>query len=117
MISFLDGPAVGQNLTVRRAKFFLRVTVDGDKWDCLNEYWDTARPHENLFVYIAVEKATAVHLKMAKRSESGWYALCQYRFLEPQPPDDAIRDNEKWRAWCMAQTELMAQWRNLIGAE
>jgi len=116
MITFVDGPAPGQTLVVRRAKFFLRVTFDGSKWDCLNEYFDTAAAGETLYVYLLIEKPTAVHLKMTKRSQSGWYAMARYRFLPEQPADADIRENASWRIWCLAQEDLLAEWKRLMGA-
>lgn len=117
MITFLDGPAAGRTLAVRRAKFFLRVTFDGKKWDCLNEMWDEAAAAEKLFVYILTEKPTAVHIKGRTRADSGWYAMARYRFLARQPADADIRANANWRRWCFAEADLLDQWKRLFKKE
>jgi len=121
MMNFVDGPAACTVLRMRRTPLLLRVVRnklvrnDENVWDCLNELEDVARPHEEIFVYILVDKPSPV-LSMRPRSGSGWYWIGSYRFLEQQPAEEILRDNAKWSAWCNARREqLMPEWAKRRG--
>lgn len=41
-----------------------------------------------------------VHIKMSPKSASGYYAMADYRLVEPQPEDAVMRDAGRWQSWC-----------------
>lgn len=79
------------------------VRTDEKRWDALDQLDDLPKSHEEIFVYKLANQPQRVHLKMSKRSESGFYMMAEYRFVEDQPPDDVLRDTIKWRLWCDKQ--------------
>jgi hypothetical protein len=106
LTEFVDGPAAGQCLSLRRAPLFLRVVVNRygreKTWDALDQLHDTPAAGEDLFAYRKVEDGGSIHLYRSPRRLSGWYAMAKYALIEPQPDDRTMRDTEKWRAWCLA---------------
>lgn len=113
MMRLVDGPAAGETLAIRRAPILLRVaknTLARNKervWDALNDLEDVAKPHETLHLYMLMAKPQMVHLKMANRRASGFYAMGFYKFLPEQPDDATMRDNAKWSAWCDANEQRL----------
>lgn len=106
MISFVDGPAAGQVVTLKRAPRYLRVTCTRKgrepTWDALDQLGDEPRADEALYAYRLVEGGHPVHLCMSPRRLSGWYVMGKYALVEPQPDDRTMRVTEAWRAWCVA---------------
>ena len=51
MTTFIDGPAKGQHLALKRAPRFLRVVVADGKWDALDQIEDEPRPGELVYAY------------------------------------------------------------------
>lgn len=102
MSKFLDGPAEGVVLELRRAPFMLRAVRKGDKWDALDQAGDEANPDEEIFVYRLTAEATRVHLCRSPRRLSGWIALGEYRLLPEQPEDKHVRTTKAWQDWCDA---------------
>lgn len=101
MIVFMDGPAMGQVLTLKRAPVVLRVVCGfGNRWDALDQVDDTAEPDEHIFVYKRRKHPGSYHVKCSKKSQSGFFLSAEYRLFEVQPPDDVVRDNDRWSAWC-----------------
>jgi hypothetical protein len=99
MVKFLDGPAVGEVLQLRRAPLLLRVVRDArGKWDALDQLSDAPDRGETIFVYYVTGKPTDVHIN-AGRKGSGWYKFAEYRFFEHQPTDHSMRDTAAWRSW------------------
>lgn len=106
MIRFLDGPAAGKSLVLRRAPLFLRVVqAPGGRLDALDQLSDEPQAGERVYVYVKAEDRGHVHLLMSPRSASGWYAMADYRLHAEQPTDNEARDTERWRAWAMAQRD------------
>lgn len=105
MISFLDGPAAGETLALRRGPLFLRVVLaprGKDRWDALDQLNDAPNAGEKLYAYRRQGKAASMHLRCTGRggkAASGYYAVAEYRFVEPQPDNATMRDTEKWRTW------------------
>jgi hypothetical protein len=63
MIHFLDGPATGQLLMLRRAPRYLRVTKSPrGVWDALDRLDDTPTAEEQVYVYVRVGKKAAGRL-------------------------------------------------------
>lgn len=108
MTTFLDGPAKGQTLMLDRAPVFLRVVRDdkhslSPKWDALNHPEDRASPGETPFAYFLPGKPGSMHLNMGRKG-GGWYKVAEYKLCDPQPPDETMRVQSYWVAWCLKQT-------------
>jgi len=52
MTRFLDGPAEGVTLMLRRAPIYLRVVHRGTEWDALDALDDRPTPDETIYVYV-----------------------------------------------------------------
>lgn len=101
MTGFVDGPAKGKTLMLKRAPYYLRVTECNGKFDALNELADVARADENLFAYHMTGTPGMCHVN-AGRGRSGWYVIATYEVVVPQPTDEEMRDNGAWGKWCAA---------------
>ena len=102
MITFRDGPAAGQVLTLSRAPVFLRAVRERgtENWDALDLLTDTPRDSEEIVVYRRESEPVTVHISRRPRSQSGWYQMATYRVVDPQPQDAEVRRHESWRKWC-----------------
>lgn len=102
MTRFLDGPAIGKTLMLKRAPFFLRVTVSESRekktFDALDQLEDQPRPNEDLFVYEMVGKPGSCHVRCGNGG-SGFYMVADYKMVEVQPEDIILRDTAKWAEW------------------
>lgn len=109
MTKFLDGPAAARSLMLRRAPMFLRVTDDGEKIDALDQLEDTPRANETLYCYVMSEYRGGIHLLIRgkNRAAGGFYMSADYTFVIPQPPDEEMRTNHRWRAWTEANSNLI----------
>lgn len=121
MTHFLDGPAKGQALMLRRAVMLLRVTrkrfalethpephQKADQFDALDAPEDTPTQSEEVFVYVNTGASNGTcHMRFGgnQKHRSGFYAMAEYRLYDVQPDDEIMRDNDKWRAWCQTQRE------------
>lgn len=110
MTHFIGGPAEGKadGLCFNRAPYFLRLTYEDGrggtkatgKWDCLNELSDHARPHESLYCYRQVSNRGHVHIcRSREHGGGGYFVQATYEFVESQPDDATMRDNERWTEW------------------
>jgi hypothetical protein len=118
LITFLDGPASGQTLMLRRAPLFLRVCHDAgyakavckkgrQEWDALDELSDVPRPGEKLYVYVRESHAGPIYVLMSSRNGSGWYERATYKLHSEQPDDETMRRTSSWQAWAQAAAEKM----------
>jgi hypothetical protein len=99
---FVDGPASGTVLQLRRAPVLLRVVRGhAGEWDALDQLEDVPRADETLVVYRRVGRPSRCHIN-AGRGRSGWYAIAEYRVVADQPTEDVVRDTRRWRAWALA---------------
>ncbi len=104
MITFLDGPAAGQRLTLRRAPMFLRVVCDAKgKWDALDQLDDKPAKDEAIHVYRVdqIEGGAFVDGRDPKTGKR-WGCYMQmgtYKHWPEQPDDATLRDKAKWQAW------------------
>lgn len=106
MIEFIDGPAAGQALNLRRAPLYLRVVqAPGGEFDALDQLDDTPKPRETVHVYRRVGDVSRVHLlgQIGGRKQGWWMVSAKYEFCAEQPADDVARDNAKWAAWAVEQ--------------
>jgi len=102
MTTFLDGPAAGVVLGLKRAPVLLRVVraVGGD-WDALDQLTDSAAPDEAITVYARASEPFSAHVNMGRKG-CFWFESAEYRVLAVQPADAAVRTNAAWRAWATA---------------
>lgn len=103
MTHFLDGPAKGQHLMLRRSPVFLRVVEQGGKWDALDAPEDTLRPGETANVYRRKGEASCCHIRSGKPGASGFYAIAEYEYVANPPHDGVLRDEAEWRLWVCEQ--------------
>jgi hypothetical protein len=103
MTAFIDGPAKGQHLSLRRAPVFLRVVkedLQSGKWDALDQLSDEPSAGEKLFAYVVSGEVGWCHLNRG-RGGSGFYPIASYKFIEPQPSDAEMRTTAAWHSWCV----------------
>jgi hypothetical protein len=107
MTRFVDGPAEGQVLELRRAPVFLRVVRNGDTWDALDQLDDTPKASEAITVYELVGEPARAHINAARRAGGcRWISIATYKLLDGEQPADAIlRDTGSWRSWTCAENE------------
>ncbi len=105
MVTFVDGPAKGALLTLRRAPVFLRVVIDsGCKVDALDQVDDTPRPDEAVHVYrLAGEVGTSIVCRRGKGCQTSVSA--EYRLNPSQPGTEVARDTGRWQEWCEKQSK------------
>lgn len=113
MTSFQDGPAAGASLMLKRAPFFLRVTVGPgadqtehfSKIDALDQLDDEPAAAEQLFCYRLTAKPTSCHIR-ASKGRGGFFAIGNYVLVDPQPTDACMRDYTQWQAWVDANRAM-----------
>jgi len=104
MITFEDGPAQGQALTLSRAPFLLRVVIDADGTvDGLDQLTDTPKSTEAVHVYRRIADAGVAHVdrrdpKTGRRT-GVWMAFAKYRLARIQPTDAEARQTAAWQQW------------------
>lgn len=112
MITFLDGPAAGVSLMLRRAPKLLRATcARNGKWDALDQLVDEPTASEAIHVYALASDVRSFHLLIRGKGKKagGFYVTAEYRHVAEQPADEHVRTTEAWRAWCWANgPRLMA---------
>lgn len=99
-MKFLDGPAEGIVMSVRRAPRWLRVVRNREdgSWDCLNELEDKPRLREDVFVYRLVPGTWfSAHVRPGGCKQFG-----DYRHV-PDAPTEKLRGTAAWRAWTTEQ--------------
>lgn len=102
MTRFIDGPAKGQKLMLKRAAFFMRVVEENGKWDALDQPGDSPRPGEKLYAYKVQGEVGMCHINMGSKG-GGFYPMAEYRMVDPQPSDAEMREYSAWVAWCERQ--------------
>jgi hypothetical protein len=121
MIKFLDGPAKGTELNLRRAPVLLRVVIDRDgKVDALDQLDDLPTPTEKMYVYIIIPHTLTTGIACSRRRGEGCVPLlnADYKLYGTQPTDEQMRDGHQWRAWTEKQKsaeEVAAAMRKFFG--
>jgi hypothetical protein len=109
MVNFLDGPAAGEWLQLRRVPMLLRVVQDGDEWDALDQLKDEPKQSETIHVYRRRDdlQVSKYHILTSRprRAGSGWFWTASYSVVPDQPGDDQVRSTDAWRAWVSAWLE------------
>jgi len=113
MIRFLDGPAAGVTLMLKRAPLMLRVTrqVIARTWDALDQLEDEPDADEEIHLYRLDSPVGSCHINCGRgrgKRASGWYPIAEYRHWPEAIADEHLRTNEAWRRWCTEnQARLM----------
>ena len=104
---FLDGPAQGTILDLRRAPLYLRVVInDAGVVDALDQTDDTPTATETIHVYPREGQAVTGFLDYRDRHGRRCgrpFATGDYRLHNVQPDDATARDTHAWREWASAQ--------------
>lgn len=103
MTRFHSGPHDGKTLMLRRAPIYLRAVDAAGKFDALDQLEDTPEPHETLSCYVLMSPPGRCHILHRDRKQSGWYVSADYKFVQPQPTDDQMRETSAWRDWTSQQ--------------
>jgi hypothetical protein len=98
MVTFQDGPAIGQKLMLRRAPKYLRVVEENGKFDALDQPSDTPRETETLYAYQLVGEPGMMHLNGGK-GRHGFFAIANYQLVKKQPTDEQMRNLKAWLVW------------------
>jgi hypothetical protein len=98
MTTFIDGPAKGEVLYLKRAPRFLRVTQNGITFDGLDQLADEPQETELIHVYQITGPIAGI-----VTTTRGVFPVAQYRFFQPPPPDSHVRQNHAWRGWTTRQ--------------
>ena len=101
---FIDGPAAGVCLSLSRAAMFLRAVLGDDgKWDALDQLEDTPSASETAYVYIIQGEPGTAFVDGRDPKTGKRYGrkevIAEYRFFEPQPSAEIMRNNDKWGEW------------------
>lgn len=104
MTKFLDGPAMGTTLMLKRVPKMLRVTEVNGVFDALNELNDEPHPDEKLHCYVMSQYLGSVHVNRGK-GKGGFYQMAEYKLRQQQPTDAEMRDNKAWGDWCESTPE------------
>jgi len=112
MITFIDGPAIGQRLMLKRIPILLRVVQNSQsgEWDALDQLADKPRHDEKVHVYLRGDEVSMYHVLCRRgagsRSGTGWYYKASYRLFETQPDAADVRTNDRWQAWAKANAPV-----------
>jgi hypothetical protein len=99
MSRFLDGPAAGVSLLIKRAPALLRAVQKPDgSWDALDQFTDRPERNERIVVYRRVTEPATVHINRGRHG-CGWQQMADYRVLAEQPADADVRQTSAWQAW------------------
>lgn len=102
MSRFLDGPAAGTDLLIRRAPTFLRVVIDPQgKVDALDQLEDEPGDDERIYVYRlepGTRSVTFLCYRGKDRGRSGRYEIGDYRYVQGVD-ESVLRTREAWREW------------------
>lgn len=107
MAAFVDGPAEGLRLSLRRCPMYLRLVLDRSTggWDALDQPDDAPRESEDVYVYeILPHTWSQVFVRPGGRYESGSY---RHRDdVDVQGGRASLREAEQWRDWASDQPAI-----------
>jgi len=110
MVIFLDGPAKGKSLALRRAPVFLRAVIDQDGTvDALDLLEDEPKPTETVHVYRRVAGTVSSAIVCSRGRGCRSMAGADYRLHDPQPPDASARHNGLWAEWAKTEYERVTK--------
>ena len=101
MLTFKDGPIKGA-YACRRAPVFLRGVHNPslDNKDVLDQSNDTPSSRELVYVYIRDLSQAPGTATLRTTKGCGVYPVATYYYL-PDVEGSHLRDNQKWRKWCI----------------
>lgn len=102
MTTFVDGPARGQKLSLRRAPIFLRVVEYRMAFDALDQLEDEPKPEESIHLYRIKGKPGGMFVTK-RGGGGGYYPIAEYAVVPNPPSDEVLRDKQKWHDWVMKQ--------------
>lgn len=107
MTRFVDGPAKGKTLMLKRAARFLRVVEENGQFDALDQLHDTPSAGERIYAYeiTAMPGHAFVDFGGKAKKASGCYVIAEYRFVTEQPTDTEMRDGIQWHKWFVAHPQ------------
>ena len=110
VIQFVNGPACGTTLDLKRAPLLLRVVIGPKGVDALDQLDDEPQADEQIHVYRLVGNVGRGIACSRGRRGGGCmsYLVARYVLHDPQPTDAAARDRESWRTWAQAQVQSLA---------
>jgi hypothetical protein len=94
MTTFIDGPARGEALPLKRSPRLLRVTQNGPVFDALDQLEDEPAETELIYVYVL-----AAPVQAWVTTTAGRFPVAEYRFIDPPPGDGLVRQTHAWRGW------------------
>lgn len=101
MTTFIDGPAAGKTLLLKRSPRFLRVVESNGIFDALDQPTDTPSPNETLYAYRLNADHGTVHINRGRHG-SGFYAMADYKLVALQPTDSVMRHGDTWETYAGA---------------
>lgn len=121
MLTFTDGAASGSSFLSHRAPQLLRIVINeaGDI-DALTDVSDEPKPGEVCHAYERCRTNPMVQIDRSARHPppvTGKFPSTIYRSVTPQPGQDVMKDNAKWREWCVERMKTTAAYRRLQTAE
>lgn len=101
MVTFIDGPAIGRRLNLRRTPVFLRVVVEADgRFDALDQLDDDPTPTETIYAYrLTGQPSRGIACTRGKGCRT--FVHAEYRLCEDQPIGSESR--ESWSQWTEEQ--------------
>lgn len=115
MTRFIDGPAKGKTLMLKRAPMMLRVVVDHrGEVDALDMLDDFPRPDEQCHAYVLTGPPMMAFINGTKCR--GRYPVAEYRLVQPQPDQLVMRDEQEWARWANAEGPKVEWFRQRGGA-
>lgn len=102
---FVDGPAAGIQIPLRRRPILLRIVHSpAAGWDGLDQLDDSPAPEERVFLYWRKQEGQWCHVdgrdaKTGKRfGRTEW--IVDFFHVSDGPTEEILRDNGKYRDWC-----------------
>lgn len=108
MTRFVDGPAFGVGLAIKRAPTYLRVGFQNGEWDALDQLDDEPKPGETFYCYRVIKVQGILHINYG-RGRGSCTPLAFYHYYEEQPGQEIMADNRAWRAWAYEQPRGVAE--------
>lgn len=107
-ITFVDGPAAGKQLSLRRAPKYLRVAMWEEEIDALDQLDDVPNAAEKHVAYARASEPMTIHVDRNERGRhvGEWHLVADYYVVTDQPTAAVMADNALWRKWCVDRTQI-----------
>lgn len=102
MVEFIDGPAKGAQLNLRRIPKFIRVVIDATgNVDALDLKTDRAQANEKVYVYRAVDNTSVSGFVCGIKRAHGciFFNSCKYAMYKDQPENSIMHHRALWEQW------------------